>query len=397
MILCHQLYCLSELNFKKMTASYVNYAGSEQVVHSKKHPPGSKPIVRPVALTKAKRFGYLMWAVPDLDKQQGFLEDFGMLTVSKTADNLTMRSYGDLPYVYTATKSTSGQAEFIGLSLIVESVSELQKLADEHGQPIEKLDRPGGGSVVRLVDPNGVQVEACCDIELVEKIDTRLDLLPRNAPEEKVRVNGGLRTEPTPAPVLKLGHCVMGVSEFEPVAQWYMGNFGLIPSDVQCFMDGSPGVAFFRFDLGDTPADHHAVVLIAGGQTKYMHSAYEVVDLEAVGQGQQFLKLKQHKHFWGMGRHILGSQIFDYWLDPNGQEFEHYADGDVFTADHPENYYTLDLGSLFAWGDDLPPSMRKVSPKQGLKILLALISGKMNKKLLGNLKQAMGRKPRPWN
>ena len=37
---------------------------------------------------------------------------------------------------------------------------------------------------------------------------------------------------------------------------------------------------------------------------------------------------------WGIGRHVLGSQLFDYWFDPDGFEYEHYTDGDVFTADH---------------------------------------------------------------
>ena len=380
-----------------MTTTYVNYAGSEEVVHSKDHPPGSRPINRPEPLVKAQRFGCLTWAVPDLDKQQAFLEDFGMILVLKTAKELYMRAHNDLPYVYFGVKSEGKAAEFTGLSFILDSDDDLQKLANEHGKTIEELNRPGGGKVVRLMDPNGTQVEACYGIEAVEKLETRLDILPRNAPEEKKRVNGGLRTNPEPAPVLKLGHCVMGISDFDAVSQWYMSNFGLIPSDVQCFMDGTPGVTFFRFDLGSTPADHHAIVLITGGMTRYMHSAYEVVDLDAVGQGQQFLKMKKHTHFWGMGRHILGSQIFDYWLDPNGCEFEHYADGDVFTADYPERYYTLDLGSLYSWGDDLPPTMRKTSLKLIAKILGRLIRGKINKSLLGNLKQAMGRTPRPWN
>ena len=33
---------------------------------------------------------------------------------------------------------------------------------------------------------------------------------------------------------------------------------------------------------------------------------------------------------WGIGRHIQGSQIFDYWRDPDGFLVEHFTDGDMF-------------------------------------------------------------------
>ena len=95
---------------------------------------------------------------------------------------------------------------------------------------------------------------------------------------------------------------------------------GLIPTDVQYVADGSPALAFCRLDLRDTPADHHTVVFVAGIEDRYEHSAYEVVDLDAVGQGQQVLRAAGWRHMWGMGRHLLGSQVFDYWFDPDGFE-----------------------------------------------------------------------------
>ena len=66
---------------------------------------------------------------------------------------------------------------------------------------------------------------------------------------------------------------------------------------------------------------------------------------------------------WGIGRHILGSQLFDYWHDPDGCQFEHYADGDLFTADYETRYSPFEPGSIWAWGDDAPAEMRgKKSP-----------------------------------
>ena len=46
----------------------------------------------------------------------------------------------------------------------------------------------------------------------------------------------------------------------------------------------------------------------------------------------QHLRDRGYRHSWGIGRHIQGSQIFDYWRDPDKMMFEHYADGDVFDS-----------------------------------------------------------------
>ena len=67
---------------------------------------------------------------------------------------------------------------------------------------------------------------------------------------------------------------------------------------------------------------------------------------DAVGMGQRVLRDRGWKHAWGIGRHILGSQIFDYWQDPWGDKHEHYCDGDLFTADQPTGVHPV---SREAW------------------------------------------------
>jgi hypothetical protein len=61
---------------------------------------------------------------------------------------------------------------------------------------------------------------------------------------------------------------------------------------------------------------------------------------------------KGWKSLWGVGRHILGSQIFDYWADPSGFKIEHYADGDVVNEDVPTRRDVA--GPLSVWGPELP-------------------------------------------
>jgi hypothetical protein len=45
----------------------------------------------------------------------------------------------------------------------------------------------------------------------------------------------------------------------------------------------------------------------------------------------QWLLRKGYTPSWGIGRHILGSQIFDYWYTPDDFMVEHYSDGEYIS------------------------------------------------------------------
>ncbi|MFT4518910.1 MAG: hypothetical protein ACI9JM_001299 [Halioglobus sp.] len=372
----------------------LTYPGSEAVKINSVTPPGCKPLNRPEPILKADALSYLIWDIPDLAKQHTFLADFGMLTTESTPTSLLMRGYDGFPYLFVGRKAEKHQ--FVGLGFSAASREALAALAKATSKPIEQLHGPGAGEVVRLEDPNGTQVEVCFGVEHLEATETRNKVLPANTPNEKVRVNQGQRAPLEPSPVRKLGHCVMGANNMEEVCEWYMRHVGLIPSDVQCIDNGDPVIAFMRLDRGDQLADHHCVVIGKGAGNGYLHSAYEVIDLDAIGQGQQFLKNKGYEHVWGIGRHILGSQLFDYWEDPYGSEFEHYADGDVFNAEHPTTYHPMDPGNVYAWGQDMPTTMLKPDRKQIMDIVGGLFKGTITIKWLKSALKATSRPARPW-
>ena len=111
-------------------------------------------------------------------------------------------------------------------------------------------------------------------------------------------------------------------------------------------------------------------MLLGGIEEKHEHSAYEVLDLDALGQGQQVLRAQGYRHMWGIGRHVLGSQLFDYWRDPDGFEYEHYTDGDLFTADHETHVLAAHLRQPLGLGHDAPASMK---PKKNLRTLVRVL------------------------
>jgi hypothetical protein len=53
---------------------------------------------------------------------------------------------------------------------------------------------------------------------------------------------------------------------------------------------------------------------------------------------------------WGVGRHIMGSQVFDYWKDPWGHELEHWTDGDLLTAADPPQKMPMSALLAVQWG-----------------------------------------------
>jgi hypothetical protein len=278
--------------------------------------------------------------------------------------------------------------------------TDLNRYVREMGaRPLASDAIPGGGQGVELVDPSGRSIWLLQGQQRLDPLAVRAPLTAdTNTAQHSPRVNRTVRPPIEPARVVRLGHCVVQTVDFYGMAQWYQRVLGIIPTDVQYLADGSPTLAFCRLNLGAQPADHHTVVLVGGIEDKFEHSAYEVVDLDALGQGQQVLRAQKHRHMWGIGRHVLGSQLFDYWFDPDGFEYEHYTDGDLFTADFETFYSPLAFGAIWAWGQDAPASMK---PKKNLHTLLHVLGLLRRKaittqrlKLLG---RALDAPARPWS
>ena len=358
---------------------------------------GVHRLTRPPALGRAVELAFLRWEKRRLAPTEAFWRDFGFHIVSSTPQRLVARGVGTAPCI--AIAEVGREDRFVGPAFLMSSDTDLHRYVKQMGAQWLWPDRlPAGGSGVELTDPSGRSVWLLQDQKRVDALPLREAMAPcTNTARATPRINRTVRTPIEPARVVRLGHVVLQTVDFERMAQWYLHVLGLIPTDVQYVADGSPSLAFCRLDLGDQPADHHTVVIVGGIEDKYEHSAYEVLDLDALGQGQQVLRAQGHRHMWGIGRHLLGSQLFDYWFDPDGFELEHYTDGDVFTADFETAYSPLEFGGIWAWGADAPASMK---PKKNLRTLLHVLKLLRRKaitpqrlKLLG---AALDAPARPW-
>ncbi|SHG97092.1 Glyoxalase/Bleomycin resistance protein/Dioxygenase superfamily protein [Hydrocarboniphaga daqingensis] len=330
----------------------------------------AQPARHPHPTVRASSLAYLIFERPNLDEAEHFLTDFGLVPTKRTDDVLYLRAAASAPYCYRVHRAK--QARFVGMGFAISRRADLEKLATLPGvSAIEAAPHPGGGDRVVLTDPSGFRVEAIQGQTPAEELLHRRPL-PFNSAGASLRINETQRPAPKPPDVIRLGHVVIEVADYQATSAWYTQHLGLIPSDVQVLPDGSPAVTFFRLDLGDTPTDHHSLAMAQGFMPRYSHSAFEVVDADAVGMGQRVLREMGWQHAWGMGRHILGSQIFDYWNDPWGAKHEHYCDGDLFTSDRPMGVHAVSRSAMAQWGQPMPASFTK--PKFTLRAIAALIN-----------------------
>lgn len=318
---------------------------------------------------KAQRLAHLIFERPDLDEAARFLTDFGLNVCHRDADTLYLRATEATPYCYRIHRAA--QARFLGFGLEVRDHADLERLSQLDGASrIEAIAHPGGGKQVRLLDPSGFIVEAVHGQSPSLPLPHR-PALQFNFAQEQLRVNDTQRPPVAPPEVLRLGHIVLEVADYQATCAWYSRHLGFIPSDVQVLPDGSPIVTFMRLDLGETPADHHTLAIAQGFMPSYSHSAYELVDADAVGMGQRVMRERGWHHAWGIGRHILGSQIFDYWQDPWADKHEHYCDGDLFTASAPTGVHFVSPEAMAQWGQRMPKSFTrpKLSPGNLIKLV----------------------------
>jgi catechol 2,3-dioxygenase-like lactoylglutathione lyase family enzyme len=306
-----------------------------------------------MSVIKIVDIAFVRFQAPYLEKMRGFLDDFGLVTIPRHDGVLYARGYGPSPFVHA---TALGDAGFAGLGLRAASIDDLHVLANAQGVAVESFEAPGGGFVVRLSDPDNNLVEVVAGQTEVEPLPVN-SRPPANSAFDKQRISTTKRLDKTSSHVMRLGHAVLNVSNFRASEAWYKERFGLITSDeVALSPDFSLG-AFLRCDRGVTPTDHHTLFLLQGPDSPGLnHAAFEVVDFDDLMTGHDRLKLAQHQPHWGVGRHVLGSQIFDYWRDPWGHTLEHWTDGDLLTAADGSNVSNLPELMAVQWGATMPGS-----------------------------------------
>jgi hypothetical protein len=280
------------------------------------------------------KLAHMRYQHPDLDEITTFLLDFGMHVVKRTDDRVWYRGYGPDQYVYYAQRGA--EKKFLGGVYEVESEEELVKASRIAGagaiEDLAEVGAPGGGRMVTLCDPEGFPVSFVYGIEAAPQHDYPEKVIYNYEGDDKPRVRKFNRFTPGPAAVHKLGHYGLCVKDFPAQLEWYVRNFNFAPTDFLYVPSGegegedededengkpkkkkTKDVAVFaHIDRGETPVDHHTFFMSSNATAHVHHCSFEVHDYDTQHLGHQWLAGKGYKSVWGIGRHILGSQLFDY-------------------------------------------------------------------------------------
>ncbi|MEO0463370.1 MAG: VOC family protein [Pseudomonadota bacterium] len=301
---------------------------------------------RAAPIIKADDVAYPILQAPDLDLQETFLLDFGMHRVARTDDCLYMRGKGPQPFIHI---TQLGEKKFVGMAFEACSQEDVARLSLTEGfSAIEPMDSPGGGVRTYEFDPDGNRIELIFGRErrAVEDGLASQEINVGGVDHSNFRrLNQIKRFNKGAAPRIKrFGHIAIHMSDVEASLGWYNRHLGIIATDIvkppPADEDTPVGGIFSRLDRGEKPSDHHSIFMIAtsaltGHTPGLNHVSYEMVDIDDVFMGHEMLEKAGYELEWGIGRHYLGSQIFDYWRSPFGHVHEHQTDGDVFDNSVP--------------------------------------------------------------
>ncbi len=292
---------------------------------------------------------------PDLDVAEKFLTDFGMVRSARTATALYMRGTDPDHHLHV---TELGAPAFLGFAYEAASEADLVTVSKLPGaSAIEPTNEPGGGKRVRLRDPHGIGIEIVHGIEKLAPLPVEVGIL--NTGTEKFRRKGELcRLPGGPSRVKRIGHGVLMTSDLPKTLGWYRETLGFIGSDDVYAGDTKNVIGSFnRCDRGDEYVDHHVFFCMQGPKNGLNHLSFEVQDFDDVMTGHEYLAERGYEHIWGIGRHVLGSQIFDYWKDPWGRVHEHWTDSDVLNVASGSNLITAEEGLNSQWGVAAPPAI----------------------------------------
>jgi catechol 2,3-dioxygenase-like lactoylglutathione lyase family enzyme len=317
---------------------------------------------------KIRDLAWLEFEKPDLEKAHTFAGAFGFGTALATNDEIHLR--GDRAGSPCVLIRRGPRSRFVGPAFAAADDADVARLAAATGASVRPLPESLGGVSVDLVDPNGLPVRVVSGTEVLAAQIPQAPHIFNFGSERQRPINSMQRPPKVPTSVQRLGHVVVQTTKYVESLNWYLHHLGMIVSDF-CFYTGQrergPVMSFIRCDRGQTATDHHTLA-------RYVHSAYQVSDLDALAAGGQYLGERGYQRSWGIGRHIQGSQIFDYWRDPDGFLVEHFTDGDMFDCTVETGWAPFTASGLYQWGPPVSQDFLGVgTPEESAREMEAMV------------------------
>lgn len=301
---------------------------------------------------KVQEFLGVRLTAPDLEAAENFLTAFGLATVERTGNALYSRGTDAGICCHIVEK---GDPSFIGAAFLVASRSDLEEAARMEGASgIDAVTEPGGGQRVSLRDPDGFRIDLVHGVSYLPALP--VERHPVNSAFGRERQDGQFyRRPPGPSRVKRLGHFVISTPDVKRARGWYRETLGLLGTDdVYAGHEENIVATFSRLARGEEYVDHHVFMAHHGPEAALNHLGFEVQDYDDIFFGHYFMKEAGLQHRWGVGRHRLGSQVYNQWFDPWGRGYEHWTDTDVLNERYTLAMIPAAEALKSQWGDPPP-------------------------------------------
>lgn len=283
-----------------------------------------------------------VFSVPDLDIAHHFYTKFG-LDVKRVPEGLELFTHGN---AHRWARIFKGEEK--KLLWITFGVDECD---------LEKFKLRFSENGINLIQPPPYATPDSLWIRGPDNVLIGLAISPKCAPSAKSARNfppaigpGGRapsRSQTQPVRPTHLSHILLFSADVPAATEFYINVLGLRMSDksadIIAFLHGAHG------------SDHHLLALAKSDGLGIHHSSWNVNSIDEVGLGKQQMAEVGYVKGWGIGRHVLGSNYFQYVRDPWGSYAEYSYDIDFVAHDHEwpaADHPAAD--ALYVWGPDVP-------------------------------------------
>lgn len=294
----------------------------------------------PAAVHSVHRFTF---TVPDLAEAERFYTCFG-LDVRREGERLQLRTFGHQHvWAHVLEGGARKRLQCVAYGIHAEDAPAFaERIAAQGcaGEPHPLAQEPG----LWLRDPDGLALQ----LVVAPKVSPSAPTLPRPpvlaAPGQG---QAAPRSRLGPVRPRYLSHILQFTPDVLGMLAFCSSLLGLRLSD-----RSGDAIAFLHTPHG---SDHHLVAFAKSDGPGLHHSSWDVSGLDEVGQGMDQMRSAGYGEGWGVGRHVLGSNYFNYVQDPWGSFCEYSAGIDHVpagldwpAADHPAE------DALFVWGPAVP-------------------------------------------
>jgi len=156
----------------------------------------------------------------------------------------------------------------------------------------------------------------------------------------------------------KISHVVLNSARVDDQVPFFADVLGFRLSDSTHLME------FLRCS-----ADHHSIAIFRNNGPSLNHVAYELPNIDGLMRGTGRVQQSGFEIGWGIGRHGPGSNVFSYFIEPNGFVAEYTTELDqIDEATHvPMNpdYWDKVMPMPDRWGTAGAPSNRMRAAMSG--------------------------------